>query len=90
MIGENENLSSISDDLFVDGLNSPALAKLFFNCLRNIENEVKGIVLFQEEQIKNNIKVTESLQLMSDRFNKFEESIKERDDKIKNLEKQIE
>ena len=72
MIVENDSLSSISDELFSEGLNSPVLAKIFFNCLRNIENKVKDLVQFQEETTKNNFKVTEALQSMSDRFDNLE------------------
>ena len=82
-----ENISEISDEIFSDGLNSPALAKIFFNCLRNIENQVKDLVLFQEETIKNNIKVTESLKSMSEKFDKLEEKLKEKDEKIEGLER---
>ena len=50
-IRENDSLSSLSDEVFSDGLNSPVQAKLFFNCLRNIENQVLGtfwiLVLFK-------------------------------------------
>ena len=87
MSTENESLSSISDEIFSDGLNSPALAKLFFNCLRNIENQVKELSLFQEETVKNNLKVTESLNSMSERFDKLEGLLKEKDEKIQFLEK---
>ena len=89
-IRENDSLSSLSDDVFSDGLNSPVLAKMFFNCLRNIESQVKDLTSFQEETVKSHIiKVTESLTSMSDRFDKFEEALKEKEDKIKELEDRI-
>ena len=89
MIVENDSLSSISDELFSEGLNSPVLAKIFFNCLRNIENKVKDLVQFQEETTKNNFKVTEALQSMSDRFDNLEKNMREKDEKIKNLENKL-
>lgn len=84
-----ENISDISDEIFSDGLNSPALAKMFFNCLRNIENQVKDLCLFQEETTKNNIKVTESLTSMSKKLDNLEKSLKEKDEEIENLENKI-
>ena len=89
-IRDSDSLSSLSDDVFSDGLNSPVLAKLFFNCLRSIESQVKDLTSFQEETVKSHIiKVTESLNTMSERFDKFEKVLKEKDDKIKELEDKI-
>ena len=87
---ENDSLSSLSDDVFSDGLNSPVLAKMFFNCLRNIETQVKDLTAFQEETVQPHvIKVTESLQSVSDRFDILEQTLKEKDEKIKELERKI-
>lgn len=89
-IRENDSLSSLSDDVFSDGLNSPVLAKIFFNCLRNIENQVKELTTFQEGTVQPHvIKVTQSLDSMSKRFDELEATLKEKDEKIKELETKI-
>ena len=74
----------------LDGLNSPELAKLLINCLNCIENHVKDLFTFNEEAKKSPIKVTESLEFMSAKFDDFENEIKEKDEKINRLEKTIE
>ena len=74
----------------LDGLNSPELAKLLINCLNCIENHIKELFTFNEEAKKSPIKVTESLEFMSAKFDDFENEIKEKDEKINQLEKTIE
>ena len=44
-VKENDSLSSLPDEVFSDGLNSPELPKLLVNCLKSIENQ-KGAFYF--------------------------------------------
>ena len=72
-VKEGDSLSSLPDEVFSDGLNSPELAKLLINCLKSIENQVKELFTFHEEAKESQIKVTESLEFMSAKFDDLEE-----------------
>ena len=74
----------------MDGLNSPELAKLLINCLNCIDNHVKEIFTFNEEAKNYPVKVTESLEFMSAKFDNLENEIQEKDERINQLEKTIE
>ena len=87
---ESDNLNSVPDKIFSDGLNSPELAKLLINSLESIENQVKELFTFHEEADESQIKVTESLEFMSAKFDDLEKEIKKKDEKINQLEKTIE
>ena len=89
-VKESNSLSSLPDEVFSDGLNSPELAKLLVNCLKSIENQVKELFTFHEEAKESQIKVTESLEFMSAKFDDLEKEIKKKDGKINQLEKTIE
>ena len=89
-VKESDSLSSLPDEVFSDGLNSPELAKLLINCLKSIENQVKEIFTFHEVAKESQIKVTESLEFMSAKFDNDEKEIKKKDEKINQLEKTIE
>ena len=89
-VKESDRLSSLPDKVFSDGLNSPELAKLLVNCLKSIENQVKELFTFHEEAKESQIKVTESLEFMSAKFDDLEKEIKKKDEKINQLEKTIE
>ena len=89
-VKESDSLSSLPDEVFSDGLNSPELAKLLINCLKSIENQVKELFTFHEEAKESQIKVTESLEFMSAKFDDLEKEIKKKDEKINQLEKTIE
>ena len=44
-VKESDSVSSLPDEDFSDGLNSPELIKLLVNCLKSIENQVKELPL---------------------------------------------
>ena len=44
-VKESDSVSSLPDEDFSDGLNSPELIKLLVNCLKSIENQVKELSL---------------------------------------------
>ena len=52
-VKESDSLSSLPDEVFSDGLNSPELAKLLINCLKSIENQVKELFTFRGKGIPN-------------------------------------
>ena len=85
-VKESDSLSSLPDEVFSDGLNSPELAKLLINCLKGIENQVKELFTFHEEAKESQIKFTESLEFMSAKFDDLEKEIKKKDEKINQLE----
>ena len=60
------------------------------NCLKSIENPVKELFTFHEKAKESQIKVTESLEFMSPKFDDLEKEIKKKDQKINQLEKNIE
>ena len=84
-VKESNSLSSLPDEVFSDGLNSPELAKLLVNCLKIIENQVKELFNFCEEAKKLQIKVTVSLDFMSAKFDDLEKEIKKKNEKINKL-----
>ena len=86
-VKESNSLSSLPDKDFPDVLNSPELAKLLVNCLKSIENQVKELFTFHEEAKESQIKVTESLDFMSAKFDALEKAIKKKNQKINHLEK---
>ena len=84
-----ESTGSLSDEVFSDGLNSPECAKILVNCLRNIENQVKELFILNEETKNAQIKVTESLEFFSNKFDELERENKKKNEKIKKLEETI-
>ena len=45
-VKESDSLSSLPDEVFSDGLNSPELAKLPINCLKKYREPSKGAFYF--------------------------------------------
>ena len=87
---QSDSLSSLSDELFADGLNLPELAKLLVCSLRNIEAQVKDLFKVNEESKISEIKVTESLDALSKKIDELETEIKNKDEKIQLLENRVE
>ena len=56
------------------------------NCLRNIENQVKELFILNEETKNAQIKVTESLEFFSNKFDELERENKKKNEKIKELD----
>ena len=75
-VKESDSLSSLPDDVFSDGSNSPELAKLLVNCLKSIENQVKELFNFHEEAKEPQNIVIELLQFMSAKFDDIKKSSK--------------
>ena len=62
-VKESDILSSLTDEVFSDGLNSPGLAKLLANCLKSIETQVKKLFTFHEEARNPKLKSLSHLNL---------------------------
>ena len=86
---QSDSLSSLSDEVFADGLNSPELAKLLVCSLRNIEVQAKDLFKINEETKISQIKVAESLDALSKKIDKLETEIKNNDEKIQLLENEL-
>ena len=87
---QSDSLSSLSNEVFTDDLNSPELAKLLVCSLRNIEAQVKDLFKVNEETKISQIKVTESLDALSKKIDELETEIKNKDEKIQLLENRVE
>ena len=70
-------------------MNSQECAKILVNCLRNIEKQVKELFILNEETKNTQIKVTESLEFFSNKFDKLERENKKKNKKMKELEETI-
>ena len=87
---QGDSLSSLSDEVFTDGLNSPELAKLLVCSLRSIEAQVKELFKVNKETRISQIKVTGSLDTLSKKIDKLETEIKTKNEKIQLLENRAE
>ena len=87
---QSDSFSSLSNEIFKDGLNSSELAKLLVWSLRNIEVQVKDLFQVNEETKISQIKVTESLDALSKKIDELETEIKNKDEKIQLLENRVE
>ena len=87
--GNAESTGFLSDEVFSDFLNSPECTKILVNCLKNIENQVKELFILNEETKNAQIKVTESLEFFSNKFDELERENKKKNKKIKELEETI-
>ena len=76
----------MSDHIFAESLKSPACVQILFNCLRNLEKQMKEIFVLakstQEQKIKDEKQLNDlhdSVQFVSDKFKEYEE------DRAKNI-----
>lgn len=83
------SLSDLSDEIFEDGLNSPECAKIFFNCLKRIETDVKKLFELQAESKDAQIKATQSLQYLSNKLDEIEVENNKKDERITQLEERV-
>ena len=77
--------SDILDDIFTESLSSPDCAAILFNCLKNLESKMREMSVSSKETTASQIKgekqlsdLTDSVQLISDKFDEYE-----RDRKLK-------
>ena len=57
--------------------------------MRNIENQVKELFILNEETKNGQIKVTESLEFFSNKFDELKKENKKKNEKIKEVEEAI-
>ena len=69
----------MSDDAFAGSLKSPSCVGILFNCLRNVEKQIKEIFVLakstQEKQIKDERQLNDlhdSVQFISNNFKEYE------------------
>ena len=94
---EGSSASSIDDtDVFGDGLDSANCLALLFNCLKNLEVKVKEIFdlanTTNESQIKGEQQLkclTDSVEFISAKFDKYGIDRKKKNEMINSLEKKV-
>ena len=82
------NRNSLSNEILKMFQTLLSVPKYFFNCLKQIESHVKKLSQLDEESKNPQIKVTESLQHLSDKLDDMENE-NEKDEKIFKLEEKI-
>ena len=88
--------SDIPDDIFTKTLNSADCVAILFNCLKNLESKMKEISVFFKKTTASQIKgekemsdLTNSVQLISDKFDEYEKDRKAKDELIMKLQTQV-
>ena len=92
------NDSSVSEntEVFAEGLKSPECVSILFNCLQNLEKEMKILrdiaQTTQENQIKGTTQLTdlqESVNFINEKFQEYEQDRREKEREIKELKENI-
>ena len=94
---ENSNsTSSLPDDVFSDGFNSPECTKILINCLKSIEFLVKELFVLHEDTKISQIKgekqldsVADAFDLLSANFDQLEKYREKKDKKFLTLRKKF-
>ena len=85
----SDSSSSLPDDVFSDGFNSPECAKILINCVKSIELQVKELFVLHEDTKNSQIKDEKQLDSLADALEllsaKFYELEKYRENKYKNI-----
>ena len=83
-----------TDDAFSQGLKSPECVKILFNCLQNLETEMKSIKEislaakdWQIKRIEELNDMSKAINFINKKFEDFEKTLKEKEEEIKLLEK---
>ena len=71
---------------FSQGLKSPECVKTLFNCLQNLETEMKSIKEIPLAEQLNDMNKTSNF--INEKFEDFEKTLKEKEEEIKLLEKE--
>ena len=93
----SDSASSLPDDVFSEGFNSPECAKVLINCLKSVELQVKELFVLHEDTKNSQIKsekqldsLADTLELLAAKFDEWEKDREKKDKKISELEKRIE
>ena len=88
--------SEIPDDIFTKSLNSPDCVAILFNCLKNLESKMREISVSFKETTASQIngekqlsELTDSVQLISDKFDEYEKDRKAKDELIIKLQTKV-
>ena len=90
--------ASLSDkcDVFAEGLGNEDCRAILFSCLKNLEKDIKSIYVLANDNKASSIKgekqlvdLTESVKLISTKFDQYEKDRKEHIETIKNLRKEV-
>ena len=90
--------ASLTDecDVFAEGLGNEDCRAILFNCLKNLEKDIKSIYVLANDNKASSIKgekqlvdLTESVKLISTKFDQYEKDRKEHIETIKNLRKEV-
>ena len=91
-----DSMSDLPDDVFEDGFNSPGCVKILVNCMRNMEQQIKELIVSSNESKQARIKgeehltsITTSLNFLSQKFDDLDKDLKPKDKKISELEKHL-
>ena len=74
-VKERNSGSSLPDKAFSGDLNSPELVKLLVNYSKSIDNQVKKLFTSHQEAKESQIKVTQSLEFTSTKYDDLEKNI---------------
>ena len=92
----SKSASSLPDDVFSDGFNSPECTKILINCLKSIEFLVKELFVLHEDTKISQIKgekqldsVADALDLLSVNLDELEKYREKKDKKFLNLRKKF-
>ena len=88
--------SDTLDDIFTKSLSSPGCVAILFNCLKNLESKMREISVSSKETIASQIKgekqlsyLSDSVQLISDKFDEYEKDRKAKYELIIKIQTQI-
>ena len=88
--------SDIPDDIFTESLNSPDCLATLFDCLKSLESKMKETSVSSKETTASQIKgekqlsdLMDSVQLISDKFDKYEKDRKDKGELIMKFQTQV-
>ena len=91
-----ESLSEMSSDAFAESIKSTSCVEILFNCLKNVEKQIKEIFVLiistQEQQIKYERQVNGlrgSVQFISEKFKEYEEDQAKKNEILGNLQSEV-
>ena len=86
--------NDIPNDIFTESLNSPDCVAILFNCLKNLESKMREILVSSKETTASQINsekqlsdLTDSVQLISDKFDEYEKDRKAIDELVIKLQR---
>ena len=74
-IRENSS-NSLSDEIFEDGLNTPECVKIFFNCLKQTESDVKKYLNYMRKVKMLKLKLQSQCNIYQTNFMAYKNKIK--------------